>query len=266
MKNKVIWIDGKTTNTLLGKIWETEPTGAIISVILWEDHSFRFGKYSIERLLHDSQDELLIIEVGNQWIINTKIITKIVPAPRPSWLVDATVPVNPALLEQLCYYEPEYWYYTIGLNLTVMASDFPTNYERYDAFVIHASEDKSLFVRPLVYRLRLMGFKIWFDEFEIKLGDSIRQTIDRGLSISEYGVAVISHMFLKKQWPQYELNGLITREMMGKKTVLPVWYNITFEEVMQYSPPIADKAAVFGTSDNIEDVVDAIANVLRTKR
>ena len=266
MENKVKWIGGKITQTLLGEVWVEEPSGATIRVILWQDYNYEYGKYFMRQLLHDLQDELLIIESGNDYLINTKAVSNLVYPPRPSWFSEAVVPVKPVLLEVQCYLEPEDWFYTIGLDLTIMASDFPNSNEKYDAFVIHASEDKKEFVRPLVYRLRLMGFKIWFDEFEMKVGDSIRQTIDKGLSQSEYGIAVISQMFLKKKWPQYELNGLITKEMTGKKAVLPVWYDISFDEVVQYSQSIADKNAAIGSRDNIEEVANAIAEVLRVVR
>ncbi|MCP4689264.1 MAG: TIR domain-containing protein, partial [Desulfobacterales bacterium] len=102
--------------------------------------------------------------------------------------------------------------------------------------------------------------------FDIKLGDSIRQSIDKGLSKSRFGIAVISHAFIKKKWTQYELNGLLAREMSGAKTVLPVWYDINREDVMMYSQSIADKLAVIGTSENVEEVASEIAEILRTNQ
>jgi len=59
--------------------------------------------------------------------------------------------------------------------------------------------------------------------FSLKLGDSIRRAIDKGLSQSRFGVVVLSKAFFKKKWPQYELDGLAEREMKGKdKVILPV--------------------------------------------
>jgi TIR domain len=78
--------------------------------------------------------------------------------------------------------------------------------EKWDVFVSHATEDKNDFVRPLVHRLTERGLKVWFDEFTLKVGDSLRRSIDRGLAASRFGIVVISPDFLRKEWPQRELD------------------------------------------------------------
>lgn len=104
--------------------------------------------------------------------------------------------------------------------------------EKYDAFISHATEDKEEFVRPLARALAQAGFKIWYDEFALKIGDSLRRSIDRGLSQSKYGIVILSDAFFKKNWPQYELDGLIAREMAGEKVVLPIWHKVSKDEVI----------------------------------
>ena len=91
----------------------------------------------------------------------------------------------------------------------------------YDAFISHASEDKDL-VRPLATILREMGFAIWYDEFELRVGDSLRRSIDRGLAGSRVGVVVLSPAFFAKNWPQYELDGLVVKENAAGKVILPL--------------------------------------------
>ena len=85
--------------------------------------------------------------------------------------------------------------------------------QRYDAFICHASEDKEAFVRPLAEALKSAGYDIWYDESSLSVGDSLRQNIDKGLAASRYGIVVLSSAFFSKNWPQYELNGLVAREM-----------------------------------------------------
>ena len=70
----------------------------------------------------------------------------------------------------------------------------------YDAFVCYASEDKDAFVRLLVALLEENHLEIWFDEFTLAVGDSIRRAIDRGLSQSRFGIVVLSPAFLGKNW------------------------------------------------------------------
>lgn len=115
--------------------------------------------------------------------------------------------------------------------------------EGYDFFVSHASEDKDSFVRPLVQELRNLGLKVWYDEFTLEVGDSLRRCIDHGLGNSKYGIVVLSPAFFAKQWPQYELDALVNRSMSGEKVILPVWHDVQHQEVSQYSHSLADKVA-----------------------
>src|ERR1051325_3140270 len=75
----------------------------------------------------------------------------------------------------------------------------------YDAFICHASEDKDDLVRPLAEGLMKLGHKIWYDEFQLRVGDSLRRSIDKGLARSRFGIVVLSPSFFAKNWPQYEL-------------------------------------------------------------
>ncbi|WP_396434473.1 DnaB-like helicase C-terminal domain-containing protein [Limnohabitans sp.] len=131
----------------------------------------------------------------------------------------------------------------------------------FDIFISHASEDKEAVARPLAEQLRQRGLRIWMDETEIKLGDSLRRSIDRGLSKSTYGLVVLSPDFLRKEWPQKELDGLVAREDGAEKVILPVWHNVTRAEVVSFSPPLGDKLAVL-TSMGLPHVVDEILKVL----
>lgn len=114
----------------------------------------------------------------------------------------------------------------------------------WDLFIAHASEDKEGFVRPLAERLRELGVKVWYDEFQLKPGASLIATIDRGLANSAFGLLILSKDFLGKPWPDYERRGLTTREMAGGSVVIPVWRDVTQADVVAFSPPLADKYAL----------------------
>jgi TIR domain len=70
----------------------------------------------------------------------------------------------------------------------------------WDVFISHASEDKD-FVRPLAEVLQKSGLSVWYDEFALKVGDSLRRKIDEGLAKSRYGIVILSHAFFTKNWP-----------------------------------------------------------------
>jgi hypothetical protein len=114
---------------------------------------------------------------------------------------------------------------------------------RWDVFVSHASEDKD-FVRELVSGLERAGLSVWFDEMMLQAGDSLRRSIDRGLSESEYGVVVLSNNFFAKEWPKKELDGLVAREDGKEKVILPVWHNVSLYDVREFSPMLADKVSI----------------------
>jgi hypothetical protein len=125
----------------------------------------------------------------------------------------------------------------------------------YDIFIAHAGDDKSDFVRPLAEALREANVEVWFDEFSLQPGDSLSKAIDRGLSQSRYGVVVLSPSFFQQNWPQWELNGLVQRHVSSETDViLPIWHGVTHEDVMRYSPPLADIFAL-RSSDGLNTVV-----------
>jgi hypothetical protein len=113
----------------------------------------------------------------------------------------------------------------------------------WDVFVSHASEDKDSVARPLVWALRQAGVSVWFDEAELTVGDSLYRSIENGLANSRYGIVIISNAFLSKHWPQRELNGLATREVFGKKVILPIWHGVQHADVAARSPMLADRIA-----------------------
>jgi hypothetical protein len=79
----------------------------------------------------------------------------------------------------------------------------------YDVFISHASEDKEAVVRPLAHALSNGGLKVWYDEFELRIGDSLRRKIDAGPAKSRFGVVVLSRSFFRKGWANYELDGCL---------------------------------------------------------
>ncbi len=108
-------------------------------------------------------------------------------------------------------------------------------------FICHASEDKDDFVRPLANKLRDAGVLVWFDEFSLNTGDSLRESIDKGLSTSSYGLVVLSKYFFQKKWTKRELNGLFAKDISeDKRTILPIWYNIDYSEILKESSLVAD--------------------------
>lgn len=149
-------------------------------------------------------------------------------------------------------------------SLALREEEVQETVKTYDAFISHASEDKDSLVRPLAEKLGDAGFSIWFDEMELTVGDSLRRSIDRGLAASRFGIVVLSPSFLAKNWPRYELDGLVAREIQGgAKVILPLWHKVSKDEILEYSPPLADKVALNTATHSTEQLVVELARVLR---
>ena len=126
----------------------------------------------------------------------------------------------------------------------------------YGFFISHAGEDKDTFVRGLADALQARGASVWYDELTLKVGDSLRREIDRGLANSRFGVVVLSRHFFNKEWPQRELNGLLSLEGEGAARILPVWHEISKDEVAQFSPMLADIVALNTSLKTTDEIAD----------
>lgn len=182
------------------------------------------------------------------------------------WVVGGDTPIN--LYDKSKFNSPdEVFSFHTGIMMRMMDRDYvesdePPEEIGYDAFISHASEDKDDFVRPLAGILKEYGFRIWYDEFELEIGDSLRESIDKGLVTSRYGIVVLSPKFLDKNWTKYELNSLVAREIEGKKVILPIWHNVTRQQVMQYSPMLADKLALSSENMAINEIAKKVCRAL----
>lgn len=149
-------------------------------------------------------------------------------------------------------------------NVAAVAPESPVVAKPYDVFISHASEDKDAIVRDLARALRERGLDIWYDEFALRIGDNLRRNIDAGLASSRFGVVVLSPAFFAKNWSQYELDGLVTREMAGEQQIiLPLWHDLSQEEVLAQSPSLADKVALRTSDYTTDQIADQIADVIR---
>lgn len=137
------------------------------------------------------------------------------------------------------------------------------NDKKYDLFISHASEDEDVIVRPLATILERLSVRVWYDEFSLQLGDSLTASIDKGLQESRYGLVVLSKAFLSKKWPEYEYRSLMTREIDGERVILPLWYDVTQDDIKNFSLYLADIKALPISRANLGKIVPAILKVVR---
>lgn len=134
----------------------------------------------------------------------------------------------------------------------------------YDVFISHASEDKEEIARPLATALRDAGLRVWFDEFTLQVGDSLRRKIDEGLANSTFGVVILSPNFFAKEWPQTELDGLSAKATAtGESVILPIWHHISKQEVLDRSPTLGGLMALNTALMTLEEIVAALVQRVR---
>lgn len=97
----------------------------------------------------------------------------------------------------------------------------------------------------------------------MRIGHSLRRKIDEGIRASRFGVVVLSTSFITKGWPNHELDGLVTRNVAGEQSLLPIWHNLSADDVRRYSPSLVDKVAMSTSEYSIEEIAQQIADVVR---
>lgn len=136
--------------------------------------------------------------------------------------------------------------------------------KEYDVFISHSANDKDSYVSELAEELKVSGVTIWYDTDNIGWGQSIRKEIDKGLANSKYGIVVISPSFIEKYWTNYELDGILNKESStGNQMILPIWHNVTADQVKKYSYSLAGKLALNSAINTIDDIVENVKKLIK---
>lgn len=114
------------------------------------------------------------------------------------------------------------------------------------AFISHDWNDKELIARPLAKGLSSRLCTVWYDEYSLKVGQSLRESIEKGIKEAQKCILILTPNFLKNNgWTKKEFNAIFTRELIfEKKLILPIWHNVTVEEIYDYSPSLVDTFAL----------------------
>lgn len=146
---------------------------------------------------------------------------------------------------------------------TMIADENGMELLQYDLFLSHASEDKPDFVESFYAELTGQNLKVWYDDEMIKWGDSLRRSIDRGLSKSRFGLVVLSEHFFQKEWPQRELDGLVALEDDGNSRIFPVWHNISKDRIAKFSPMLADRIALNTATHTAREMAQKLRDLIK---
>ncbi|MCY3979031.1 MAG: toll/interleukin-1 receptor domain-containing protein [Chloroflexi bacterium] len=123
----------------------------------------------------------------------------------------------------------------------------------FDVFISHASEDKDDVARPLALLLQERGLRVWYDEFEFRIGDNLIAKLNAGIDDSRSGILILSNDFFGKNWTEHELNRLENLAVTDNRVLFPIWHKITEAEVRGYRASLAD---IFGRSTATHTVIE----------
>ncbi len=132
------------------------------------------------------------------------------------------------------------------------------------AFISHDSRDKDDLVRELAQELSRLMCPVWYDEYSLRVGASLRESIEKGLKETKNCIVVLSPNFLSNVgWGKAEFDSVFTREMLEKQIVmLPVWHKVSVDQVYEYSPRLADKVGL-NSNIGVKELARKLANEIK---
>lgn len=156
---------------------------------------------------------------------------------------------------------------TYGYHVIVRDREYAakrSSLEKPLAFISHDSRDKDELVRELAQELSKLMCPVWYDEYSLRVGASLRESIESGLKETKNCIVVLSPNFLFNEgWGKAEFDSVFTREILEKKNVMmPVWHNVTVEQVYEYSPRLADKVGL-NTKIGIKELARKLSNEIK---
>lgn len=136
----------------------------------------------------------------------------------------------------------------------------PLHEKYHGIFLSHTGVDKP-FVRRLRSDLLAHGVpRIWLDEAEIDIGDSLIAKIDEGMKLSRYIAVVLSKKSIDAPWVKKELDVAMNREITsGEVVVLPLLYE-------QCDLPEFLKGKMYADFSKPEEYEAMLAKLLRRLR
>ena len=137
----------------------------------------------------------------------------------------------------------------LGLHVLIRDREYAMKRSEHDkplAFISHDSRDKESLVRELAREMSRLMCPVWFDEYSLEVGDSLRTSIEKGLKETKKCIVVLSPNFFSNDgWVKAEFDSIFTREIIEKNNVmLPVWHNVDVREVYNYCPRLTDKVGL----------------------
>lgn len=91
--------------------------------------------------------------------------------------------------------------------------------KKYDLFISHSSKDKA-FIHKLADDLKARGLAVWYDKWEMKPGERLRDRINDGITRSQYFLVALSPNSVDASWVRIELDSAMIKELENNRVVV----------------------------------------------
>lgn len=124
--------------------------------------------------------------------------------------------------------------------------DLRSKFDQPKAFISHDSRDKDNIARPMAECFRRWLSPVWYDEYSLNPGDSLRESIEKGIKSCQKCIIVLTKNYLSNPgWTKTEFNAIFTKELIEKSnSIIPVWCDVTKEEIYDYCPILVDRVGI----------------------
>lgn len=136
-------------------------------------------------------------------------------------------------------------------------------FEKPLAFISHDSKDKIEIAGPLAMQLQKFMCPVWYDEYSLMVGHSLREQIEKGLKECKKCILILTPNYLSNEgWGKKEFDSVFTRELIeNQNVVLPVWHDVSAKDIYEYSPSLADRVAL-NWSTGVEEVARKLKHAI----
>jgi hypothetical protein len=161
------------------------------------------------------------------------------------------------------------FFFKLGIKVIINDNNYRNlkkEIKKPDLFICHDSRDKKGFVDELYNELKNNSLDVWYDKYNLEIGDSLSEKINQGINECRFGLLILSKNFLSNEkWAKNELQTLATKQIiLNKKVILPIWLDINEEDLKEYSFWLIDKVAAIA-NDGLSEVVRKILKVVKNK-
>lgn len=129
-------------------------------------------------------------------------------------------------------------------------------------YLAHASEDKDR-VRPIAEYLMAHGVDVWFDEWEIDLGDSLRQKMEEGLGAMTHFAVVLTETSITKPWVAKEIDVGLVSQVGGKSRFVPLVVDLDPAKLSPFLQAMLSLKLDSASEADLKGLVDRLHGVSR---